>query len=134
MVTTLVAMPIWAKIGRTSPAERPPSAVAVCGRVRTAVRGGVGGRSVSIGETYKLADSWRYQDRSGVMLTTLATQPIRAKIGYTRAGPGGGSGLLQYVGMLRRQSAVVWKDDACLSERYSSLQVVGATSTQVASC
>ena len=68
------------------------------------------------------------------MLTTLVAQPIYTKIGLVKVGSGGGSGLLQYVGMLRRQSAVVWKDDACPSERYSSLQVVGATSTQVASC
>ena len=97
------------------------------------MRGGVGGRSVSIGETYKLPDSWRYQDRSGVMLTTLATQPIRAKIGYTRARSGGGSGLLQYVGVLGRQCEAVWEDDVCLSEKRRSLQIVGTTRTEVAS-
>ena len=36
---------------------------------------------MSIGETYKLPDSWRNQDKNGVMLTTLAAQLIYTKIG-----------------------------------------------------
>ena len=47
---------------------------------------------MSVGLMYELADSWRYHDRSGVMLTTLAAEPIYTKIGRVRVGPGGGSG------------------------------------------
>ena len=68
------------------------------------------------------------------MLTTLAEQPIYTKIGHARAGPGGGSGLLQYVGVLGRQCEVVWEDDVCLSEKRRSFQIVAATRTDVASC
>ena len=50
---------------------------------------------MSIEDMYKLAESWRNQDRSGVMLTTLAAQPIYTKIGRVKVGSGGGSGLLQ---------------------------------------
>ena len=57
---------------------------------------------MSIGAIYKLADSWPNQARSGVMLTTLAAQPICAKIGHEHM-PGGGPGLLQSVGVLGRQ-------------------------------
>ena len=67
------------------------------------------------------------------MLTTLVAQPICAKIGRTSAGSGGGSGLLQHVDVLGRQREVVWDDDVCLSEQCRSLQIVGATSTEVAS-
>ena len=67
------------------------------------------------------------------MLTTLLAQPIRAKIGGIRAGPGDGSGLSRYVGVFGRQYEVVSEDDACLSEQRRSLQIVGATRTEVAS-
>ena len=73
--------------------------------------------------------SWRNQDMSGVMLTTLVAQLIYTKIGRVRAGPGSGSGLLQYVGVLGRQCEVAWEDHVCLSERCSSFQTVGATRT-----
>ena len=89
---------------------------------------------MSIGAMYKLADSWPNQARSGVMLTTLAAQPICAKIDRVRVGPGGGSGLLQGVGALGRPCDVVWEDDACLSEKRRSFQIAGATRTEVASC
>ena len=68
------------------------------------------------------------------MMTTLVAMPIRAKIGHARAGPGGGSGLLQYVGVMGRQCEAVWEDDVCLSERCRSFQIAGATRTDVASC
>ena len=68
------------------------------------------------------------------MLTTLVAQPIYTKIGRVRVGPGGGSGLLQYVGVLGRLYEVVWEDDVCLSEQCRSFQIVGATRTEVASC
>ena len=68
------------------------------------------------------------------MLTTLVAMPIYTKIGHTRAGPGGGLGLLQCVGVLGRQCEVVWEDDVCLSEKRRSFQIVGATRTEVASC
>ena len=68
------------------------------------------------------------------MLTTLAAQPIYTKIGHVRVGPGGGSGLLQGVGVLGRQCEVVWEDDVCLSEKRRSFQIAGATRTEVASC
>ena len=80
-----------------------------------------------------LPDSGRIQDRSGVMLTTLVAMPIYTKIGHTRAGPGGGLGLLQCVGVLGRQCEVAWEDDVCLSEKRRSFQIVGATRTEVAS-
>ena len=51
-----------------------------------------------------------------------------------RAGPGGGIWLLQYLGVLGRQCEVVWEDDVCLSERCRSCQIVGAITTEVASC
>ena len=89
---------------------------------------------MSIGAMHKLPDSWHNHDRSGVMVTTLAAQPICAKIGHTRAGPGGGLGLLQCVGVLGPQCKAAWEDDACLSERCRSFQIVGATRTEVASC
>ena len=88
---------------------------------------------MSIGAMYKLPDSCRNKDRSGVMVTTLAAQPICAKIGRVRAVPGGGLGLLQYVGVLGRQCEVVWEEDVCVSERCTSFQIVGATRTDVAS-
>ena len=50
---------------------------------------------MSIEDMYKLAESWRNQDTSGVMLTTLAALPIYTKIGRTRVGPGSGSVLFQ---------------------------------------
>ena len=68
------------------------------------------------------------------MLTTLVAQPIYTKIGRVRVGPGGGSGLLQWVGVLGRQCEAVWEDDVCLSERCRSFQIVGATRAEVASC
>ena len=68
------------------------------------------------------------------MLTTLAAQPVYTKIGRVSAGPGGGSGLLQCVGVLGQQCELVWEDDVCLSERCRSFQIVGATRTEVASC
>ena len=89
---------------------------------------------MSIEDMYKLAESWRNQDTSGVMLTTLAAQPIYTKIGRVRGGPGSGSGLLQYVCVLGRQCEVVCEDHVCLSERCRSFQIVGATRTEVASC
>ena len=88
---------------------------------------------MSIGAMYKLADSWLNQARSGVMLTTLAAQPICAKIGHEHM-PGGGPGLLQSVGVLGRQCEVVWGDDVCLSEKRRSFQIAGAIRTEVASC
>ena len=39
-----------------------------------------------IRETYKRADSWRNQHRSGVIQTTLVAQPVYTKIGRVRAG------------------------------------------------
>ena len=104
-------------------------AVAVCGNVGTAVRGGVGGRCVSIRAMWKRSVSWRNQDISGVMLTTLVAQPIYTNIGRVRAGPGSGSGLSQWVGVSERQCEVAWEDHVCLSERCSSFQTVGATRT-----
>ena len=68
------------------------------------------------------------------MLTTLVAQLIYTKIGRVRGGPGSGSGLLQYVGVLGRQCEVVWEDDVCLSEQSRSFQIVGATRAEVASC
>ena len=88
---------------------------------------------MSIGAMQKLPDSWRNQDISGVMLMTLPAQPIYTKIGRVRYGPGSGSGLLQYVGVLGRQCELVWKDDVCLSKTCTGFQIVGATTTEVAS-
>ena len=68
---------------------------------------------MSIGETYKLPDSCRNQDRSGVMVMTLATHPIHTKIGHVKVGFGGGPGLLQGMGVLRWQPEVAW-DDVCV--------------------
>ena len=102
--------------------------------VGTAVLGGAAGRCVSVGAMLKRADSRRNQDTSGVMLTTLAAQPICTKIGRNSAGPGGGSGLLQYVVVMGRQRDVVRRNDVCLSELCRSVQIAGATRTEVASC
>ena len=88
---------------------------------------------MSIEAMQKLPDSWRNQDRSGVMVMTLAAEPIYTKIGRVRAGPGGGIGLLQYVGVLGRQCEVVWGGDVCLSKQCRSFQIAGATRTEVAS-
>ena len=67
------------------------------------------------------------------MLTTLAAQPIYTKIGRVKVGPGGGSGLLQWVGVLRRQCKFTWRDDLSLSAKGRVLQIVDVTHTEVAS-
>ena len=68
------------------------------------------------------------------MLTTLAEHPIYTKIGRVTVGSGGGSRLLQYVGVLGRQCEVMWEDDVRLSEKRRSFQIARATRTDVASC
>ena len=86
---------------------------------------------MSIGAMQKLPDSWRNQDISGVMLTTLVAQPIYTNIGRLKVGHG--SVLIQYAGVLGQQGEVAWEEDVCLSERCRSFQKVGANRTDVAS-
>ena len=86
-----------------------------------------------VGAMYELADSWRNQNKSGVRLMTWLTQPICTKIGRIRARAADGLWLLQRVGVFGQKCEVVSEGDMCLSLKCRSLQIVGATSTEVAS-
>ena len=92
---------------------------------------------MSIGAVYKLPDIWRYQDRSGVRLTTLEVDDIgrTAKLREIRppTAPAPRPRLLQRVGVLGRHREVAWEYDVCLSQRCTSFEIVGDTRTKVAS-